>query len=80
MSGEVSKGDHVILTVENRPYVGVVLLCGIEARSLVVEIDGAVAMKGGFALGILPLLKKDDGKYYELVTNVQIGVERVTKS
>jgi len=73
------RGDFVRITsagITKRAFVG---LASENGRSIAVLYDGMLPVGDGYALGFLPLLLDDDGRWREIVRHTCVVVERLTR-
>jgi hypothetical protein len=58
------KGDPIWVMAGGRRMIGTIMLASPNQKSLFVEFDGALLMKGGMLPGQAPLLLAEDGSHY----------------
>jgi hypothetical protein len=69
------RGDFVRLTVGTDVLDAMVTLASPCGGSLMLMFDGAARVGGGLAVGMLPVLRAEDGSWSEIMfgTPVEIG-------
>jgi hypothetical protein len=65
-------GQRVRLALGDQAVSGTILMGSDNHKSLLVALDGGLAVAGGYYVGSIPLLMNDNDQYEDLVNSVAI--------
>lgn len=71
----LTRGDFVVITVDGRTIRAMVTLASADGRSLVLMFDGVIrTTTGGAYAGLMPVYQRIDGRWTDLVDDVEITI------
>jgi hypothetical protein len=72
----MKRGDKVLITYRGQIKVGLLLLASENAGALMLGFDGTFRDgKGGIFVGMMAVLKDDDGAYVDLIAGQPVEIE-----